>query len=344
MKKIGGQIVRFLIFFSAGMGILYLVYHNLNSSYQADCALKGIPREECSLMNKVWTDFLQVDLSWLSLVLIAFMISNVLRTFRWQMLLRPLGYSPGFLTAFFSIMLGYFANLGIPRMGEVFRGLALSKHDDIPFEKVMGTIVTDRIMDVVMLGIFLLLGFWVEFDTFWSFLSSALQSKSISPLSITVLTLFLIGGGALLLFTRNTWSQWKMVRVIADKLMGFWEGIKSVKSVSSPPLFIFYTVGIWAMYFMMLYLCFKCYAPTSGLGLKAALVTFDFGSLGMVAPFPGGMGSYHFMIIKALEHFGINKVDGFSFANINFFSIQIFCNILFGLLALLILPILSKKK
>ena len=95
---------------------------------------------------------------------------------------------------------------------------------------------------------------------------------------------------------------------------------------------------------MMLYLCFKCYAPTSGLGLKAALVTFDFGSLGMVAPFPGGMGSYHFMIIKALEHFGINKVDGFSFANINFFSIQIFCNILFGLLALLILPILSKKK
>ncbi len=344
LKKAGYQIARILLFFSAGLGILYLVYHNLDASYQEDCALKGIPSAECSLLHKVWTDFLAVDMKWLLLVLILFMVSNVWRTLRWQMLLRPMGYYPGFWASFFSIMLGYFANLGLPRMGEVFRGVALAKHEDIPFEKVMGTIVTDRIMDFLMLGIFLALGFWVKFDTFWGFLTSALGEKHFSIFHLGGTLIALIALIGLISLTRKTWRTWSFVRIIRGKLIGFWQGIQSVKSVSSPLLFILYTIGIWMMYYLMLYFCFKCYTPTASLDLKAALVTFDYGTLGMVAPFPGGMGSYHFMIIKALEQYGINKVDGFSFANINFFSIQIFCNILFGLMALILLPIMKRRQ
>ena len=124
--------------------------------------------------------------------------------------------------------------------------------------------------------------------------------------------------------------------------MGFVEGLKSIRNVSNIPLFIFHTAVIWLMYYSMLILCFKSFEPTSGLGLLPGLMVFVFGGLGIVFPSPGGMGTYHAMVMAGLALYGIAGDDAFSFANILYFSVQIFCNILFGLLALLILPIYNR--
>jgi uncharacterized membrane protein YbhN (UPF0104 family) len=124
---------------------------------------------------------------------------------------------------------------------------------------------------------------------------------------------------------------------------GFYDGVQSVKNVSSIPLFLVYTVGIWVLYYFMMYLAFFSFEPTANLGPIAGLVVFTFGSLGVLIPTPGGMGSYHYLVGEALSMYGINGADAFSFANIVFFSIQLFVCILFGIISLIILPAINKK-
>ncbi|MEZ4980194.1 MAG: lysylphosphatidylglycerol synthase transmembrane domain-containing protein [Saprospiraceae bacterium] len=122
-------------------------------------------------MGKILSDFASVNYWWILAILFVYFISNISRTMRWKMLLKPLGYQPGYLNMYFTIMLGYFANLGLPRMGEVVRAGALSRYEKLPAEKVMGTIVTDRVFDLISLLLVVGLAFLLEFDTLWGWLS-----------------------------------------------------------------------------------------------------------------------------------------------------------------------------
>ncbi len=135
----------------------------------------------------------------------------------------------------------------------------------------------------------------------------------------------------------------KLGQKILNILKGFIDGIITVFKLKNPWLFLFHSIVIWAMYYLMTYICFFSFEPTSHLGPVAGLVTFVFGSLGVVFPAPGGMGSYQFLVMESLGFFGIDSADAFSFSNIVFFSIQIFGNILFGVLAFLYLPVFNKK-
>jgi len=346
LKKYIKPILRFLIFTGIGAVILWFIYQSINAAYLEDCQLKGIPLEDCSLLNKLVEDFTSANLFWLFVVLITFMLSNLSRAHRWQMLLKPLGYKIGFWNSFFAIMLGYFANLGLPRMGEFIRAGALSRNEQIPFEKTMGTIVTDRVFDFICLGVMILLGFIFNFDAIWRFIEQ-------SPLMALadywwVLILIGIAGLAAMWFVfkwlKNDTSGEGLVGKIKKLAYGFMQGILSVKNVENKPLFVFHTAFIWAMYFAMTYFCFFAYEPTSHLPPEAGLVVFDLGAIGMVMPSPGGMGTYHYMLMQGLQLFGVDKISGFSFANILFFSIQIFCNIAFGLLALIMMPFLKKEE
>lgn len=134
-----------------------------------------------------------------------------------------------------------------------------------------------------------------------------------------------------------------LFKKILGMLKGFWEGIKSVAKLRNPWLFALHSLNIWVMYFVMTWLGFQAFGPTAHLGLMAALTVFAFGTLGMVIPSPGGMGTFHFLVITALTAFyGIKGDDAFSVANIIFFSIQIGLTSLLGIAALLILPIYNK--
>jgi len=339
-------IVKFLVFAGIGLGILYFVFQKQNVAYQQECILKGINVNDCNLATKVYNDFVNSNLFYLLAVVFLFFLSNVSRALRWQMMLKPIGINASFSSSFNSVMLGYFANLGLPRVGEFVRAGALAKREDAKFDKVMGTIVLDRIIDVLSLLIVFVITIYISSGKLLNFISEneALSSKISGVLNNPIYWIIAIGlliGGVLILMSNSFKSS-----IIGKKVFGFVQGlitgVKSIKSIKNPSLFVFHSIFIWFMYFMMNYVGFLALESTSSLGLDAAIVVFTFGSLGMVIPVPGGMGTYHFLVIEALKLFGISGSDGFSFANIIFFSIQIFGIIFFGILAMILLNF--KKK
>ena len=344
MKKTLVNILKFLLFLGLGLGILYLVYRGQNAAYQEECALKGISAEDCSLFQKVVTDFQEANYFWVLMVLVAFMMSNVSRAIRWSMLIRPMGYTPRFINAFLTTVLGYFANLGLPRMGEVVRGASLAQYEKIPLEKVMGTIVVDRILDVISILLVTGLAFLLEYDTIWQFVNEKADLGKLANLGNLMAMAAGVGamGMVVLYLFRKPLSRTAIYKKVRDLALGFWEGLQTVRQLDRPWWFLFHSINVWFMYYLMTYLCFFAFAPTAGLPAVAGLTVFVFGGWGVVIPSPGGMGTYHFLAQTALSMYGISGEDGFSWANIAFFSIQLGCNVLVGILALVFLPILNR--
>lgn len=340
--------LQFLLFLSIGLGILLYVYHQQNTAFQEQCRLDGTPADKCSLIGKILNDFRNVNVIWIILVLIAFTISNISRSIRWNMLIRELGYHPRTSNAFYTIMISYLTNLWMSRMGEVVRAGSMAKYEKISTSKVMGTVIVDRILDFVCLGVVVGLAFLLEFDTFWTYLKenahfgNGSASFMTSPWLWGSIALFTIGLVVLYLM-RSRFAHINIYQRVREIMKSMWEGFKTVKYVDQPFWFVFHSINIWVMYYLMTYLCFFAYAPTANLGGMAALTVFVFGTFGMVIPSPGGMGTYHVLVIAALSVYGINKIDAFSFANIIFFSIQIFCSILMGLISVIMLPISNRN-
>lgn len=308
--------------------------------------LQGTPLQGNTLMKKLKNDFLNASPFWIFVALFCFTLSNVSRALRWNLLLKPLGYRPKFINSFLSVLVTYFVNLFIPRMGEVMRAAALNKFEKVPVEKSMGTIVVGRIMDVVMLLLFIGVAFLLEYDTLWNWLNENMGNKEGSLFSNPIiLTILGLGGVSLILFLvfRKKLMQTAIYKKIVQIVLGFWEGLMSVRKLDRPGAFIFHSVFIWAMYFLMNYIFFFSFEPTSELAPKVALMVFVFGAFGIVIPSPGGMGTYHWLVVAALGIYGINNLDAFSFANIAFFSINIFCNIFLGIVAVILLFLLNKN-
>lgn len=341
MNKTLLNVLKFLLFLGLGFGILYYVYQNQQEAYAAECALRDIPAEDCSLVRKVLNDFAGANFGWLAIVLGCFIISNISRAIRWNMLLRQLGTTPKFSNAFLTICLGYFANLGFPRIGEVVRAGTMSRYEKIPLEKVIGTVVVDRTIDVISILIMTALALYFGYETIWAWVeeNSALGDK-LAGVQWILAALALFGLAVLYLGWRYRERLEKnpIIGKVFGIIRGFGEGLQTVGRLDQPGLFALHSVNIWVMYFLMTYLCFFSFAPTSELGPVAGLVTFVAGGWGIVVPSPGGMGSYHFMTQSALTLYDVPGDDAFSWSNIAFFTIVLGCNVIIGLLALFLLP------
>lgn len=339
MKKKLLNILKATLFFGLGASILYLIFRSQNEAYLEQCRVDGVPLEDCSLLDKLITDFTSANFFWLFMVLIAYTISNISRTARWQMLLRPLGLNIKPLNGFFTIMLGYFANLGFPRIGEFVRAGTLARYEKAEFEKVMGTVVVDRVIDVFSLLIAILLAFLFSFNELSAFLDSMPLSFSGTKILGILVVLGLTGFFLLFYFIKKFPENF-----LVKKILSFLEGVKSIRNIDRPFWFLFHSLLIWVMYFVMIWVGLYAFGPTAHLGATAGLLLFVVGSLGIVIPTPGGMGTYHALVGACLTFvFGLTSADSFSFANIIFFTIQIGANVLFGALALIVLPLINNR-
>jgi uncharacterized membrane protein YbhN (UPF0104 family) len=223
----------------------------------------------------------------------------------------------------------------------------MARYERIPLEQVMGTVVVDRVIDVISILIVTALALAIEFDTLWGFLqeNSNLQDTLNNNSGLLIgLALGGLAGMAFLYAMRKRIQQTKFYQKIEGVLLGFVEGLQTVRKLDRPGWFILHSINIWVMYFLMTYVCFFAFAPTAHLPATAALVVFVFGGWGIVIPSPGGMGTYHFLATTALGFYGIAGDDGFSWSNISFFTIQLGCNISVGLLALVLLPIINRDR
>ncbi len=342
------NVVKGLLFLLIGGGILYCVFHQQDLAYQEECAKQGVAATDCSLLDKILTDFASANFGWLALVLLCFTLSNLSRALRWNMLLRGLGegHQPKTINGFLSINLGYLVNLFVPRAGEVARAGAMARYEKIGVEKVMGTIVVGRMIDVISIMIMTALALFFGSDIIYGWI----EENAVLGEKLAGLQWLLIGGamaglvGLLLLYWfRERLLQVAIFKKIYDIALGFLEGLKTILRLDNPLLFFAHSIIIWVMYYLMTYLCLFAFEPTAGLGPVAGLVTFVAGGWGIVVPSPGGMGSYHFMTSAALELYGVAGDDAFSWSNISFFSINLGCNVLIGLLAVILLPRINRN-
>ena len=262
-------------------------------------------------------------------------LSHLSRAYRWKYLLQPLGYKPRFINSVLTVMIAYLANLGVPRSGEILRATALSNYEKLPFEKVFGTVVAERIVDLLFLIFFILIALWVQFDLIWDLL----RPKDFNPYSIGLLAIF---GVLILLVLRQYFktSQKRWVIKIKTLFIGFLQGIKSVLSMPHKGLFMMHTVFIWTMYLAMFYTVKWAMPETDALTLTMVIPAFVAGGI-VISATNGGIGVYPFTVALVLEGFGISNQAGLAFGWI-MWSSQTLMILVFGALSFFALPLVNR--
>jgi uncharacterized protein (TIRG00374 family) len=246
-------------------------------------------------------------------------------------------------------MVGYLANFALPRLGEVSRCGVLTKYEKIPFTEAFGTVIAERAIDVLCLVIIFFGTLIFQFEKLWGLtnekivspLTSKLLSLMQSNLSLIVFGLIMVAiTVSFFVFRRR--AKGKLYKKIMDVALGFWEGLKSVKNIKRPYLFVFHTALIWFLYTALLYVGFFCFKETSQLGMGAALAIMLFGSLG-IAFVPGGTGAYQALVTETLTSaFKVTFTFAFAFAWL-IWTAQFALTIILGVISLILLPVINKE-
>ena len=326
MKKKILNILKYVAFTSLGATLFWLVYRNQDST-------------------QIWYVLVNnVNYFWIIVSLFLGLLSHISRTLRWKIALEPLGENPRTINAFITVMASYFMNLLLPRMGEFIRCGMLSKYEKIPFSKLFGTVITERIVDLIMLLSISVAVLFIEFDKIISF--SNAHPQVLEKVTNVLKTPYLWGGLlalALGLFYYLKISSKKNGKNKLEIIINdFVQGIKSVLSMKRYKAYIAHTLFIWLMYFLMLYMVFLSFEPTAHLKPLAGLVTFVMSSFGMVAPVQGGIGAWHFMAESALGLYGIDSSTGKIFALLAHSSMNLMV-IIIGSICIILIPIVNRN-
>lgn len=279
----------------------------------------------------LWKAWQNSNKGYLGLMALVAILSHLLRAERWRMLLVPTGNKVGLTNSFLSLMIGYLVNLAVPRGGEVSRCYNLYKLEKTPVEVSFGTVVVERMVDVICLLLLIALSFFAEWQKLKKFIDtlnfSSREGFSISPWMIVVFLGVIVFAAAIFFLRKNK----KLLKIIE----GFKEGLLAIFKMQNKGLFIAYSLGIWLLYFLMSYLVIKAFPETEDLGFSAVLTLFAVGSIAMAAPLPGGAGSYHTLVPLALVMlYNLPQADAVAFVFI-FHGWQTILMILMGVLSLI---------
>lgn len=333
MKNKVSTIARFFIFMGIGIFFIWLFMRSLTHSQKTE----------------IMISFRQANYAWIVLAALLGCLSHFIRSLRWKMLMEPMGYIPRSSNVFFAVMIGYLANLALPRLGEVSRCGILTRYEKIPFTKSFGTVITERAIDMMMFLILFFTTIYIQSDR----LSSYIQTKVYDPLalkfhySIDFSAFFIISFTlAALVMVIVMILLWRFFRrselqqKIRKQLLGFLEGIKSLYSIKNPLLFIFYSLAIWTLYLFMAYFVFYSLPATTQLGLDAGLGVLIFGSIGIMIV-QGGIGIYPAIVAETLILYSISKTTSYAMGWL-IWSSQTLTIIILGILSLILLPLLNK--
>ena len=299
-KKIVGTI-RYLALSAVGIFLLWLTFRNQD-------------------LNEILLKIKQANIGYILVSVVIGFGSFIIRAYRWNMLIEPLGYKPRLASASYALGIGYFANLAIPRIGEISRCGVLNRTEKIPIEKLFGTVITERFIDLVMLALSMLLLAILEFNLFTGFM----REKIIGPIFnssnegeqrglFTGLVVLVLAVIALLMYRyRKSGFIQKVIRL----LKGMKTGLLSVLKMKRVTLFAFHTLLMWFLYFLATYVCFYALDATMHLTARQGLFILVAGGLGMSAPVQGGIGAYHYIVSQALLLFGVAIADGIVYATL----------------------------
>jgi glycosyltransferase 2 family protein len=332
LKKNLFTALKLFIFLAIGFFFVWLFLKDLTSDQKKQIL------ESFSIAN-YW---------WLILSFFIGLLSHVFRTLRWEMLIHTIGYNPKFKNTFLSLMIGYFANLAIPRLGEVSRCSILTKYEKIPFEKSFGTVIAERAFDLLTFIVLFFVNLLIQYNK----ISGYVYDKVYEPLAdkfafigkgyvlYGFITAIIVGIILIFIFHKRL-LNFNFYQKIIKILQGFWDGLRSLAKVKSPLKFLLYTILIWTMYYLMSYVCFYCLVETSNPGLEAVLSVLVMGTIGIMVV-QGGIGIYPVIVAETLTLYGISGIIGFALGWL-IWGAQTFIIILAGVVSLILLPVLNNK-
>lgn len=272
--------------------------------------------------SELFHRFKEVNLNFILISVVLGLLSYYIRAYRWTLLLKPVGYRLSIFRAFIALMVGYFANLLLPRMGEVSRCLVLKKTDNVEVSSALGSVVAERSVDMATLLLVIIAGVFIEYDKLGALLLTTLQKKYSSLVAESAFIFVLIVGllavaimaFVLFVYLKRRFHRHIIFVKIRKVTLEIVEGVMSLKKQEHPLRFWLSTVAIWVLYFFMSYVVFFSFPPTMGLGVRAGISVLIMGGLGMATPVQGGVGPFHLFVSGVLLLYGIGREDGVFFA------------------------------
>ena len=267
----------------------------------------GLTEEEKVDLNFA---FKNADYFWVLLSLSCGVLSHVSRAIRWKYTIEPFGHPPKFWNSFFTVMIGYVANFALPRLGEVTRPALLGKYEGLPFNKLLGTIVAERVADLIILVIIMITVVLMQLDVLQDKLIDLFgqsEDKFSTENILILLFIALIGGGIFFFFMLSKSSNPFFVK-IRELFKGVFEGIKSIWLMKQKGMFILHTILIWVMYIGMFYICTLSVEDTSNVPIGGVLAAFVMGSISIVL-IQGGIGVFPIAIMETLMLYGVSKTS-----------------------------------
>jgi len=327
------------VFLSIGVALMYFAFRNVDPI-------------------QMWARVMKANFWWILLSLVFSTLAHASRAYRWSMLIGAVNKKPKFSNTFYALAVGYFANMAVPRLGEVTRCTALYEVEKTPIDSMVGTVIMERVVDVISLFSLIVLVLLVNMELFSGFFKD-MASEKLQGLQAVSQTTWIILVAAIILFfvvliiLRKKFMKIKIVEKVMNFLKGIMDGFRSVLKVKNKWAFLFHSVFIWAMYFVSGYITFFSMPETAHLGLAAALFLLVLGGIGMSAPAPGGFGPYHIFVSAGLTLYGITKyIDPATGTEINkgldyafvVHSSQVLLIIVLGSLSLIMLNIVKRKQ
>ncbi len=332
MKKIFSVITQYVVFLGLGIFLIWWTTKNLT------------PEEITALKDSLkGAHYLLVIPAMIMLLL-----SHYSRALRWKILMEPLHIRPTTANTFFAVMLGYFFNLLVPRLGEVVKCTTLARYEKAPVDKVIGTMVAERAIDFICLLVVVVLTVLVQTDLAGPYLIGELKKLyaaregGIRYAGILVTIAALAAAFFLLRWVFRRFSHLSLIARIRAMVLGVWQGLTSVRLVRRKWAFVGHTLFIWAMYLMSIRLGFLAMDPVAHLGITPSLTILVTGSLAMIVT-QGGIGAYQLAVQKSLALYGIDAVNGLAYGWL-LWAVQTIMVLVAGIICLLILPIYNRKK
>jgi uncharacterized protein (TIRG00374 family) len=333
LKKKILKILRFLLFLSIALVLLYF-------------AFRGVDADELR------SSFANARYSYVFLYLLIGFISLLSRSYRWVIMIEALGHRVSFRNSFYALNTGYLANFAFPRLGEITRCGTLSKTEKIPVDKLFGTVIVERVIDLVILAGMLLVLIIGRFDYFGNFIhhniynplvervNDSVGSTLILLLVIISIPLFIVAGYFLF---RARLSQILVIQKVKLFIRGIIDGLKTIYTVKRKWGFIFHSLSIWTCYWLMTYAALFALPETSQLKLIDALFLLAVGTLGWVVPVQGGIGAYHYMVTLGLTLYKIPREAGLTYATLSHGS-QMIMLIVLGTISFMLLFAIQRKR
>jgi uncharacterized membrane protein YbhN (UPF0104 family) len=280
-------------------------------------------------------------------VVLALLASHYSRAIRWKILMEPLGYKPRISNTFLAVLIGYMANLAFPRLGEVLKCTVLARYEKVPADKLVGTIVAERVFDLICLVIVMLITFFSQTEIIGDYLSTRVydlfgsKAGGISTSKVIFSLAGIVVFFLIIWFILRKLAHISIIQKIKQLIKGVWHGLTSVRYIKNKGWFIFNTIFIWAMYLLSVRIGMYALIETSEYGFKPALSVLSIGSIAMILA-PSGIGFYQIFVQETMVLYGLSAPIGLAFGLV-MWSVQFFQQLLSGFVALLLFPSFNKK-